>query len=168
MNKDTFLNKIVLFSDQLFRMANSILLDDEEAKDCVQDLYLKLWEKRNTLNDVENLSAFVMKIMRNLCLDKLRKKRVCELEQKEYELKHDEVTPYEIIEQKDMTKLIKHFINQLPELQKTIIRLRDVEGFEIKEIAFITASNENAVTVNLSRARQKIRDRIQKTLNLKS
>jgi RNA polymerase sigma-70 factor (ECF subfamily) len=139
-------------------MANSILLDEETAKDCVQDLYLKLWEKRNSLNKVENLSSFVMKSMRNLCLDKLRKKKEIDLETLEYEQKPDEISLHEILEQKDITKLIKQYINQLPELQRTIIRLRDVEGLEIKEIAFITASNENAVTVNLSRARQRIRE----------
>ena len=160
MNKNTFSNEILKFSDQLYRMANSILLDEETAKDCVQDLYLKLWEKQNQLNHVENLLSFVMKAMRNLCLDKLRKKQEMDLENPEYEWKPDNVSLHEIVEQKDMTKIIKQFINQLPELQRTIIRLRDVEGFEIKEIALITASNENAVTVNLSRARQKIKERI--------
>jgi RNA polymerase sigma-70 factor (ECF subfamily) len=162
MDKNTFSNKILVFSDQLYRMANSILLDEETAKDCVQDFYLKLWEKRNTLHKVEKLSTFIMKSMRNLCLDKLRKKREVDIEISECKLKPSHVSLHETLEQKDMIKLITQYINQLPELQRTIIRLRDVEGFEIKEIAFIIASNENAVTVNLSRARQKVRDKIKK------
>jgi RNA polymerase sigma-70 factor (ECF subfamily) len=160
MDKDTFSNKILVLSDQLFRMANTIMLDEEIAKDCVQDLYLKLWEKRKKLNEIENLASFTMKTLRNLCLDKLRKKREVDIEKSEYERKPDNISLSEFIEQKNMTKIIKLFINQLPELQRTIIRLRDVEGFEIKEIAQITATSENAVTVNLSRARQKIRDRL--------
>jgi RNA polymerase sigma-70 factor (ECF subfamily) len=160
MDKETFSSKILIFSDQLFRIAHSILLDEETAKDCVQDLYLKLWEKRNRLNKVENPSSFVMKSMRNLCLDKLRKKREFDFENSNYELKPDEISLQKTLEQKDMTKLIKQYINQLPELQRKIIRLRDVEGFEIKEIAYITATSENAVTVNLSRARRKIRDEL--------
>jgi len=160
MDSNTFSNKILIFSDKLYRMANSILLNEEDAKDCVQDIYLKLWEKRNRLNKVENLSVFVMKSMRNLCLDKLRKNREIDLETAKCELNPDQVSLQENLEQKDMTKLIIQYINQLPELQRTIIRLRDVEGFEIKEIAYITSSNENAVTVNLSRARTKIRNAI--------
>jgi RNA polymerase sigma-70 factor (ECF subfamily) len=160
MDKETFFGKIFIFSDQLFRIANSILLDEETAKDCVQDLYLKLWEKRNQLNNVENLSAFVMKSMRNICLDKLRKIKEFDFETNNYELKQDEISLQKTLEQKDMAKLIKLYINQLPELQRTIIRLRDVEGFEIKEIAFITATSENDVTANLSRARRKIRDEL--------
>jgi len=164
MDGNTFSNKILIFSDRLYRMANSILLDEEVAKDCVQDVYVKLWEKRNQLNKVENLSSFVMKAMRNLCLDKLRKNREIDLETAKCELNPDQVSLQENLEQKDITKLIIQYINQLPELQRTIIRLRDVEGFEIKEIAYITASNENAVTVNLSRARTKIRNAIIKNL----
>ena len=160
MDSNTFSNKILIFSDRLYRMANSILMDEETAKDCVQDIYVKLWEKRNQLNKVENLSSFVMKSMRNLCLDKLRKNREIDLKTAKCELNPDQVSLQENLEQKDMTKLIIQYINQLPELQRTIIRLRDVEGFEIKEIAYITSSNENAVTVNLSRARTKIRNAI--------
>jgi len=160
MDSNTFSNKILILSDKLYRMANSILLDEEAAKDCVQEVYLKLWEKRNRLNKVENLSSFVMKSMRNLCLDKLRKNREIDIETAKCELNSEQISLQENLEQKDMTKLIKQYINHLPELQRTIIRLRDVEGFEIKEIAFIIASNENAVTVNLSRARTKIRNAI--------
>lgn len=141
-------------------MANSILLDEELAKDSVQDLYLKLWEKRTTLNDVENIAAFTMRVLRNLCLDKLRKNKDITVVSEEWIATEHVSSLHEVVEQKDMTKIIKHFINQLPELQRTIIRLRDVEGFEIKEIANITTSTENAVMVNLSRARQKVRERL--------
>ncbi len=158
MDQNTFSSKVLVLSDQLYRMAKSILLDEELAKDSVQDLYVKLWEKRATLKEIENISAFAMRVIRNLCLDKLRKKKETELISDELESK--DYNTVEIIEQKDITKIIKQFINQLPELQRTIIRLRDVEGFEIKEIAYITSSNENAVMVNLSRARQKVKERL--------
>ena len=158
MDYDTFNSKVVVLSEQLYRIAKSILLDEESAKDCVQDLYMKLWEKRTTLNEIENISAFAMKVLRNICLDKLRKKTEISTEMQEYASVHDHKPLQETIEQKDMTKLIKQYINRLPELQKTIVRLRDVEGFEIKEIATITSTTENAVMANLSRARQKIRN----------
>ena len=162
MDKEIFYSKVVVFSDPLYRMAKSILLDEEAAKDSVQDLYLKLWEKRTELNEIENISAFAMKIMRNICLDKLRKKRETSLEMQDYLSMQDPVSLHEIVEQKYMTKIIKQYINRLPELQKTVIRLRDVEGYEIKEIAYIVSSTENAVMANLSRARQKIRERLVK------
>jgi len=158
MDKEAFDNSVVVFSEQLYRMAKSILLDEESAKDSVQDLYLKLWEMRTTLDEIENIAAFAMKVLRNICLDKLRKKTEIILEMQEYTSIHDHKPLQELIEQKDMTRIIKQYINRLPELQKTVVRLRDVEGFEIKEIAYITSSTENAVMANLSRARQKIRN----------
>jgi len=160
MDRITFSNKVLVLSETLYRTAKSILLDEELAKDSVQDLYLKLWEKRNSLHEVENMTAFALKVLRNLCLDKLRKKKeidaISEVEMVRAPSLH------EIVEHKDMIRVIKKLIDQLPELQRTIIRLRDVEGLEIKNIAYITSTSENAVMVNLSRARQKIRERLVK------
>ena len=158
MNQKTFFDKILIHKDPLYRLAKSILQDEEMAKDCLQDFYLKLWEKKSDLEEINNIRAFAMKSIRNLCLDRLRRT-------KETAILHEglesyETNIYDAIEQKDMSKTIKMLINKLPELQRSIIRLRDVEGLEIKEIAYITSSNENAVTANLSRARQKIREQL--------
>ena len=158
MDSKQFNNQVVPLSDKFFRLAKSILRNAESAQDAVQDLIVKLWEKRNNLDEVENIQAFTMRSMRNLCLDLIRQK-------------HDEVdlppetefreqNPHQQVEQKDMVVRIKALIDNLPELQRTIIRMRDVEGMELSEIAFITSLTENAVTVNLSRARQKIREKI--------
>ena len=160
MDANAFSNKILALAGPLYRMAKSILLEEESAKDSVQDLYLKLWEKKETLHEIEDLKAFSLKVLRNLCLDKLRKRKETETVSEAYEVAGANLLTE--IEQKDLTKMVKQIINQLPELQKTVVRLRDVEGFEIKEIAYITSTTENAVMANLSRARQKIRERLTK------
>jgi RNA polymerase sigma-70 factor (ECF subfamily) len=158
MNTKQFNNKILKLADKTYRLAKSILMDEHKAQDAVQDLNLKLWEKRNDMDKIENLTGFVLRSMRNLCLDKLRQKYT------ENELSNDleykESDPYLQLEKKDMAKRATVLINQLPELQRTIIRMRDVEGFELNEIAEITSLTENAVRVNLSRARQKIRNHL--------
>ncbi|GHT26780.1 hypothetical protein AGMMS4957_22200 [Bacteroidia bacterium] len=61
--------------------------------------------------------------------------------------------------------LVKQIIEHLPELQRQIIRMRDVEGYELQEIADITATQITAVTVNLSRARKKVRETYLKIMN---
>ncbi len=156
MDSTQFNHQILSLSDKLFRLAKSILKDLEAAQDAVQDLSVKLWEKRSQLDDVENMPAFVLKAMRNLCLDTIRKQG------KEVDLTDDiefnELNPLQLVEQNDMVFRIKQLIENLPELQQTIIRMRDIEGFEIAQIAYITSITENAVSVNLSRARQKIRE----------
>jgi len=135
-----------------------MLRNTDAAQDAVQELSMKLWEKRQNFDEVENIQAFTMKAMRNLCLDTIRQQKDEDELPAEYE--HAEPNPHQQMEQKDMAKRIKDMIDNLPELQRTIIRMRDVEGMEIPEIAFITSLTENAVSVNLSRARQKIREKI--------
>lgn len=164
MEKTQFTNQILSLTDKLFRLAKSMLRSEDAARDAVQDLNLRLWEKRTQLNQVENIPAFVMRSMRNQCLDIIRQKH----DNFEFptEIVYDDLNPYEHTEQKDMAKRVCHMIDSLPELQRTIIRMRDVDGMELRDIAFVTGISENAVSVNLSRARQKIRDQLLKETKL--
>jgi RNA polymerase sigma-70 factor, ECF subfamily len=158
MDSIQFNNLVIPLSDKFYRLAKSILRNGDLAQDAVQDLIVKLWEKRSNLDEVENLHGFTLIAMRNLCLDRIRQyKNEIEIPP---EIEYVELNPYQQTEQKDMVHRIKAMIDNLPELQRTIIRMRDVEGLELGEIAYITSLTENAVSVNLSRARQKIRESI--------
>jgi len=158
MDSKQFNTQILALSDKLFRLAKSILRNTDAAQDAVQELSMKLWEKRDHLDDVENIPGFTMRAMRNLCLDSIRQQK--DEDEITADVEHKEPNPHQIAEQKDMVQQIRALIDGLPELQRTVIRMRDVEGIEIAEIAYITSITENAVTVNLSRARQKIREKI--------
>lgn len=158
MDSAQFKVQILSLSDKLFRLAKSILQNDDAAKDAVQDLSMKLWMKSNQLDDVDNIQAFTMRSMRNLCLDTIRQTR--ENAEISSDLMYEGLNPHQQVERADMVTRIKYMIENLPELQRTIIRMRDVEEMEISEIAYITNLTPNAVTVNLSRARQKIREQV--------
>jgi RNA polymerase sigma-70 factor (ECF subfamily) len=160
MESTQFNTQILNHSDKLYRLAKSILRNEIAAQDAVQELIMKLWEKRSILDGVENIQAFTMRSMRNLCLDTIRQQQ--DEDEIPVEFEYVEPNPYQQTEQKDIASKIRTMINQLPELQRTIIRMRDVEEMDIAEIAFITSISENAVSVNLSRARQKIREQILK------
>ena len=160
MESTQFNTQILNHSDKLYRLAKSILRNENAAQDAVQELTMKLWEKRSILDEVENIQAFTKRSMRNLCLDTIRQQR--DEDEIPVDFEYVELNPHQQTEQKDIASKIRTMINQLPELQRTIIRMRDVEEMEIAEIAFITSISENAVSVNLSRARQKIRDQILK------
>ncbi len=153
-----FHTQILSLSDKLFRMAKSILRSEDAARDAVQDLNMKLWEKRVALDKVENIHAFTMRSMRNLCLDTIKQTK--DIDELPPDAEYVELNPHQQVEQKDMADRVRKMIDNLPELQRTIIRMRDVEGMEMGEIAFVTSLSENAVSVNLSRARQKIREQI--------
>lgn len=158
MDSKQFNDQIVTLSDKFFRLAKSILRNTDLAQDAVQDLIVKLWERRSKLDEVENIQAFSMRSMRNLCLDTIRQQH--DEQEIPPEVEYIELNPHQQVERDDMISKIKMLIDGLPELQRTIIRMRDVEGMEISEIAYITTLTENAVSVNLSRARQKVREKI--------
>jgi len=158
MESTQFNTQILNHSDKLFRFAKSILRNVDAAQDAVQELILKLWEKKDQLDEVENLQAFTMRSMRNLCLDTIRQRR--DEVEIPIEFEYIEPNPYHQVERKDLATRIRIMIDNLPELQRTIIRMRDVEEMEIAEIGSVMSLTENAVSVNLSRARQKIREQI--------
>lgn len=158
MDAQQFQLQILCYSDKLYRMARSILKDENRSQDAYQDLMMRLWEKRKQLKAVENRQAFLLTSMRNLCVDLLRK------QQPNGELpanaEYNSPDPHQLTEQTDTVNAISRMIDLLPEMQRTIIRMKDVEEMEITEIAEIMSMSENAVTVNLSRARKKLREMI--------
>lgn len=160
METAIYKDQILTITDKLYRLARSILRDDVAAQDAVQDLSLKLWEKKKQLLEIDNVPAFAMRSMRNLCLDYIRQKH--ETNDLAEDVEYEELNPYQQTEQRDMVRRVQEMIEGLPELQRTIIKMRDVEGMEISEIAYVTQISENAVSVNLSRARLRIREQIVK------
>lgn len=158
-----FKTDVLQMSNKLLRFALQILQNEEEAKDVLQDVFLKLWQKRDELAAVENLNAFAMRMIRNRCLDVVRSRRTVSVElMKKSVLPEREVAESDNLENADSVSLVKRIIAGLPDLQRTVIHLRDIEQLEYEEIAEATQMNVNAIRVNLSRARKKVRDEILK------
>lgn len=160
MNEKDFNALFSTLSDKLFRMAKSILKNTDEAVDAVQELQLRMWEKRSVLLEAENKPTYTLRTMRNLCIDTLRRKRKFEELPDGWDA--ELTAESHPSESADTVSYVSQLIDKLPELQRTIIRMRDVEELEIAEIAEITGIKENAVSVNLSRARIKIRAQLLK------
>ena len=146
----------------LYRFAKSMLNNREEAEDCVQEILIKLWTKRESLTVINNLSAFSLQMTRNLCLDKLKSRRhfVNEIED---EVILSDVDLHRNIELKDMLQKMNKIILQLPEQQRTVLHLRNIEGLEMEEIAEITGMNIPHLRVILSRARIAVREMYEKS-----
>ncbi len=158
MDVRQFQYQILCHSDKSYRMALSILKNESSAKDALQELMMRLWEKRDQLEAIANHQAFILASMRNLCLDMIRKSvHMLEIPA---DTEYNAPSPYQQAEQTDTINHISSMIDTLPEMQRTILRMKDVEGMELEEIARIMSMTENAVTVNLSRARKKLRDMI--------
>ncbi|WP_312923758.1 RNA polymerase sigma factor [Empedobacter brevis] len=156
MNQETFKTSVFVHKDKLFRFARRILVSDDEAYDVVQEILMKLWEKRNSLAEVSNIEAYAMRMVNNECVNRLRKFDVREnyknVVQTDWYIQH---------EQQEIKPLILNLIDQLPEKQRKVMHLKDVEELEIKEIAGILEMEENTIRVNLMRARQKVREQLE-------
>lgn len=154
-----FKTRVLPVSKKLLRFATHFLKDEDDARDVVQDVFLKLWQKRDSLNEIENIEAFAMRMTRNRCLDILRANRVVPIDaETNRKMKEETVDVHEQVEISETAIQIRKLINELPDLQRTVMLLRDIEQLEYEEIAERTELKVNAIRVNLSRARKKVRD----------
>lgn len=161
MDAQAFKHLILPIKNRLFRLALSLLKDGDEANDMLQEAMLKLWANRQKLAECENAHAFSMRIIRNLCLDRLKSKSYLNRagQSKIPDNMNSEVSPYRQLELMDSQQLMKRLFSFLPEQQQTIIQLRDVEGMSFEEIEEITGLSINTIRVNLSRARKTVREK---------
>ncbi|MDR2056849.1 MAG: sigma-70 family RNA polymerase sigma factor [Dysgonamonadaceae bacterium] len=166
MQSERFKSTIIPLRQTLFRAALKWLQQKEEAEDVVQETMLRLWNIREQLPTISNPAAFAMQITKNSCIDRLKSRRE-NTEVNDFCLGAENETPYSEMEKNDVIGLVKQIIERLPESQKIVIRMRDIEGYELQEIAEIAGAEVSAVTVNLSRARKKVRERFIKIMNYK-
>ncbi len=148
--------------NKLFRLSLRILNNRDDAEDVVQEVYIKIWKMQDKLDNLNNIEAFMMTVTRNLCLDKIKSKRNKFLSLNEEVAKHIESNPHDITEQADSVNKVKEVMQMLPEQQRTIIHLRDIDGYNFEEITEITGWDINYLRVNLSRGRKKIKETILK------
>jgi RNA polymerase sigma factor (sigma-70 family) len=162
MNPEEFQIHVLPLKHKLFRFSLRMLGRVEEAEDSVQDALLKLWTRRDELANYSSIEAFAMTVTKNLCLDRIRSKAFQTERLTERQVSTLRQDPEEVLEKDDFTGFIRKIIENLPDQQRAIMQMRDIEGLEYDQIAEVMELNVNAVRVNLSRARKKVRDMILK------
>jgi len=159
MDTNTFKTVVLPLNRKLSAFAFRFLNDADEAKDIIQDIYIKLWNMRDNLDNYNSVEALAMKMTRNLCLDKIKLKKtipISQLVQQKMvdEIKHNESEQELLI----AVNRAKRIIEQLDEPQKSIMQLHDIQGYDYEEIAEIMDMNINTIRVALSRARKKVKE----------
>lgn len=145
----------------MYRFALSFLKMQADAEDVVQDVMIKCWESIKEPGKIDNMEAFSMTLVRNKSLDKLKKKgRRYEQVSEQFDLSSSTTTPFEKTSERDTVFRIKRIISTLPEKQRSVVNLRDIEGFSYEEIGNILDMNLSQVKVNLHRGRKQIRTQI--------
>lgn len=165
MTQETFLHIIMPFKDKVFRLAKRLLVSREEAEDATQEILLKLWKNKKQIQDYKNVEAFSMTMTKNFCLDKLKSKHAQNLKIVHSNYQDGNTSLQKQIELNDSVDWVGKIIEDLPEQQKIILQMRDVEQYEFAEISKILDMNETAIRVALSRARKSIREKLTKTHN---
>ena len=156
MEHQTFKHTVFILKDEMFRFAKRYLSEPDDARDVVQELMMRFWEKRNELERYTCLKSYVLRCVKNECLNRLKHNAV--------KLNYQNIASNQSVssqsEFNNLHEQIVQMIEALPQKQKLVLHLRDIEEFSIEEIAETLEMERNAVRVNLARGREKIRQQI--------
>ena len=131
----------------------------EEAEDALQDVMVKLWDKRLQLGEYRSIEAFAVTVTKNRCLDRIKsKKHKYHMDVQELEVDSGFESPYKKLELSESMKVMVRAFQELPEQQRLLVTLRDLEGYSYEEIAEQTGLQINNIRVGLSRARKAARE----------
>lgn len=161
MDWKDFTIQILPYQHKLFRLAVRIVGNEPEAEDIVQEVFIKLWNKRDEWHTYRSVEAWCVQLTKNLSIDKLRSKhRKTEGLEPLMHLSTKEVDPHRQAELSDSVHLVERLMQSLPEKQRIVLQLRDVEEMTYKEVAEALEITVNQVKVNLHRARQSIKKQL--------
>lgn len=163
MNQNEFMQLTDSFKDKVFRLSKRLLVSTEEAEDATQEVLVKLWNKKEGLSGYHSIEALAMTMTKNYCLDQLKSKRAGNLKIVHTNFTDREAGLQQKVEDNDNWNWVEKIMNQLPDQQKMIVQMRDIEQFEFDEIAKIMEMKETAIRVALSRGRKTIREYMTKT-----
>lgn len=137
-----------------------MLKNREEAEDIIQNVFMKLWTMQDKIDKYEDPAALAMVMVRNSCIDVLRKWK--HLDPAEYDSTASKVehgrTPFELLVNNENSRIISGIIDRLPDIYRNAITMRDIQGLEYEEIASLSNVNVNTVRVTISRGRLMIRE----------
>ena len=155
MTHTEFKKRFIPLHQRLYREAYRMLCDQFEAEDAVQNLYLRLWEQREQLENLIAPEAYCIRMLRNICIDRWRVVRLRDEETLDEDTAVGNAPPD--IEQKEASEFIEHFLAGLPEIQRRVM-LMQMKGVGFDEIAKLTGLSEVNVRVIISRVRKRFKE----------
>lgn len=153
-------NILVSHAERFYRVAFHILESREEAEDAVQELYLKLYESNYRLNAVSNPLAYGISVLKNICIDRIRRRTVRKAEQVDERIPLEEAPPDSMAVSKDLLENLMTEMDRLPDMQARVLKMKTMEGLDYKEIAEMTGLSQVHVRVLVSTARKTLKRRL--------
>jgi RNA polymerase sigma factor (sigma-70 family) len=160
MTRLEFNNHILQLSRKLYIVAYRFLKNQEEAEDAVQEVFIRLWNRRDRLEEYKSVEALAVTTTKNYCIDQIRKIRTIPFDSvpANSAVIDSRESPDNVLERSEAAKILNGIIDNLPDNYREIIRKKEIDGLSYDEIAQATDQNINTLRVNLSRARNMIRD----------
>ena len=153
-----FLRWVDEYQDQAWTLARYLLKDPAEAEDACQEAFVKLWQNQDRI-DPARIRPWLMRVTRNLCLDRLRRRHPAQ-EWQEWQQADDAAGPAQELQRRELGKWLKHSINGLTEPYRSLVVLRDVQQHSYEEVASVLDLSLSQVKVYLHRARKQLREQL--------
>ncbi len=166
MDEESFKRLFLPLHPKLYRIAFAMVGNVQDAEDILQEAYCKLWDKREELTIIRSPEAFCVTLVRNMCLDHLRS-ATHKIEQEDLNdlmIINNRSPEIELMEQ-EQTKVVSRLIDELPENQRQIIRMRSIDDCSAEEIEKVTGLSAINIRVLLSRARKTVREKFEKIVS---
>lgn len=161
MTSEEFKYRMVPYARKLYPLVKRILVNEDETKDALQELMIKLWNKRNELCQCQHLDAYVAATARNFCFDLKKKKRIM-VREPMHEMAITGYTAETEVERREKLECFHRIMESLPEKYREVLQLREIDGFSFEEIRELTGLEKPYIRVLLSRSRMKVREELEK------
>ncbi len=165
------------YDKRAYNIAYRVMGNEEDAKDMAQEALLRVFRSIKDFKGQSAFSTWLYRIVTNVCLDELRKRKndkyvsldstiQTESGELHMELCSDKETPESVLERVEQREVIKKAINELSEDYKSVIVLRDIQGFSYEEISNILDCSLGTVKSRINRARNMLRDKLRAGMEL--
>lgn len=159
MELQIFIEKVMPYREKVLKYALSLTGNQDDAEDIVQETLLCMWKNRDNLERYKGkIDALLVRVAHNLFISETRKIHAKTVSLDGVEMDENP------LDKQDTSSYVRSLISQLPPLQRITIQMKEIEGYENSEIAAITGCSETAVRKNLQRARNHLKELINKTL----
>ena len=157
MTAATFKTTFLPLSQAMYRTAYGFLGNPQDAEDAVQDAFIRLWQKRDRVPVEEDLEAYCQQLVRNLCIDSLRRGRLTEADVMAEDVRvADGQSASSSLESKEAAVQVEQAIHTLPENQQRVVELHIMHDRSLSEIEQETGFSAVNERVLLSRGRKKL------------
>jgi len=163
-DQQAFKTLVEMYQQPAYRLSFRILGNEEEARDAVQECFVRIWQKIGTFDPAREFIPWMYRVLTNVATDRMRRMKrqpIIPIDLVEGRMKgllqHDQEAP---LENRDLAMLIRTLAGSLTEKQKLVFILRDAEGMSSEEVEAITGMNADAVKSNLYHARKSVRERL--------